>query len=392
MPLRQPIRVVHLLEIVRGGHDGILACAAACRLPAVEHHVWLLGSAADEAACAALGLAVTDRVTPPLNRAPLARHALERLHGNRIRAWGRPADAVVAWSHAAHDATPGSLRRVPRRATVLPIPVAPARPIGDALLLTLGPAARAHTLSEAGLLTRALPLPVAPPPVAPPPGGPAHRAHLRAALGLEPGDLAVLLLGDPPTAADGRWFASVVGMTQLAGARAVGIVPAMAAQARRGFEFGRLHGRFWESVASDLPPSQLLPAADVACWSIGCTHPGRQPGLREGGVALAAAALACGVPVVAPPHPLARALLAEEPAAIARAARVPDVVQCLLPFADDRAHLRIVSARLAARWRPRADPAFALALGRELRLPAAIPRSPSPEPAAAPAAPAATAQ
>ncbi len=325
------LRLLHLVDSTCGGEGALVGCAAACTIPGVTHEVWCLGPPRLAHHATALGLPVTARITttgPPES-------ALRSLwRANQSRAAVNPApsdfDAIVGWSPASvHVATrmlaldhtvpivgvmaqgPDSagtgwlaerrLRRALHRATILPLGTSLAGAWAGTLALGVTPIAPpVHTPARD------------PAPPTPTPTPPGMREALRAELGVQPGELAVLMLSDPATRGDVRRFAQVLGMARLTRVPLVGLAPRHAPGWERANRFGNATRRAWDIIAFDGPLASALPAADLAVW-IDADAPGEWSNSPArsigGGPLLGIAAAAAGIPVIAPDLPVTREAL-----------------------------------------------------------------------------------
>ncbi|MCA9287953.1 MAG: hypothetical protein KDA05_05170 [Phycisphaerales bacterium] len=119
----------------------------------------------------------------------------------------------------------------------------------------------------------------------------ARRAAQRAALALQDRDILLVLLADPPAAADARDFAYLLGMLEIAVGPLTALIPAAARAVRRAQRFDRLAIK--RSTLHFIESSTLdwLDAADAAVL--------RGP-RSAASIAAAHAALARGLPLVAP--------------------------------------------------------------------------------------------
>jgi len=378
------LRLLHLMDSSSGGDAALLACAEACRILGIEHRVWCLGSPALARHAMALGLPVAASATAT---GPLETALRSLWRARQVTPAGQASpraepDAVIGWSPASlHVATlafarspdlpligvfsqaptsAGSgwlgrrrLRRAAHRATVVPL--------GDCL-------ARAWAASLALSVT-----PLAPP-VFTPSTDPAHRLARRAALGILPHELAVLMLADPTRTGafagrDVRGFAQVLGMAALTRAPLVGLAPRAAPGWERANRFCNATRRAWDIIPFDGPVVAALAAADLAVWA----------GAPEAdGPVLAIAAAAAGVPVLAVDSPATREVLA--PAASACLVRAPSVdtrlAGALLTLARDATARRAAGIALESHWlQPARHWAFPAELLAVLRIATTVSRS-----------------
>jgi len=132
-------------------------------------------------------------------------------------------------------------------------------------------------------------------------GAGADRQVHRAAIGLQPEDIAIALLADPPAAADATRFAFTLGLLYTTGARVVGIVPRGVGGERRALRFVRSHGRRWGLTVFEGSLLGAVQAADIALWDAADGDDGRV----SAGPGLITWARGAGVPVACASHPSA---------------------------------------------------------------------------------------
>lgn len=365
-------RVVHLLDPTEGGEDAVLACRAACEAPGFEHHVWLLGTTADELRCAELGLTTTDRLSVEAGPAYRAAQTLGRLHIDRARAWGLPARAVVAWSARAAQLAEAEMWDVPARLCVLTAGpghpdeprtnvVRAITPSGVWRVFALG-SGLVQLWTSAGVsgLT-ALPIPVL---TGLDQGQ--DRSTVRAALGVKHDERMLMLLASPARAGDAHRLVSMAGIIHYAGVRVVCAMPSGSAQVDRAVRYVNLHNHRWDVLPFDGPVARASAAADALVWDLDEARARSRHDMPSGGVVLAAAAAAAGTVVVGPDHPLLREIIGGSPRLIARSASYPDLSHVLLPLLDDPAELARCGAALREAWSPAGRATLGDALGELL--------------------------
>lgn len=351
------LRILHLLD-PHDGQEPMLACRAAMSIAEAAHALWLVTDSIGERCAAAAGLHSTDRVGTRIGRAESAGGGLRALLNHRTDDLGEPApDLVQCWSVrmlAAARAAFGK-RVLPRCALLARPPLhsgksaRDSRALDDTTLLTLDLMSREAwaplASSGRGALRMRDNIRLAPAPPLPkrcPADASISRKRAREALGLEDADVAVLLLADPPAAADAMRFAFQIGLQHVGGVRIVGLLPRGTTNARRGDRFVAGHGRRWGTLASALPIESLIAAADVSVWDA------PDDGKPTSGATLLCASLAAGVPVVAAAHPISQAMLSALPECLARDASTRAVASRLFDFASDGAlRTRVRASALA---------------------------------------------
>lgn len=315
------LRVLHLLD-PRDGDEPALACRAAMGIEGVTHDLWLVTDSAGEERAVALGLGTTDRVPARPGLSGATARAMRRLLENRYDDAGLPTpDLVHCWSVGMLGVARAAFgkRTIPRCAvltrTPLPLPAAGRwlarrrieRALDDTTLLALDPTIReawapAASVGRGGV--RMLDnIRLCEPPTGAPSGDPHARARARAALGIADDALAVVLLADPPAAADALRFVFLVGLIHCAGIRVVALARSGHRGERRAARFVAGHSRRWGLVVSDRPITQLIDAADIAVWDTG------EHGVPSSGPTLIREAMARGVPVAAAWRPMAERAL-----------------------------------------------------------------------------------
>lgn len=364
------MRVLHLIDLRDNSDEARIACRAAIANGAARHRILGLGSSADAARTRAAGIPI-DSFAPPIGPIPeLSARRVKRLIADRDgRDARRPwADVVQCWSPGLLGlARIASGQRTPPRVAALLRP--PLVPLGGFERARLGQgfsyatvfafdrfvrsawaepvsARRGGVALEQDIRLLAPPIAAAAPTLSP-----QSRDAARAALGLQPADVAISLLADPPAAGDSAGFAFTLGLLFTTGARVVGLIRAGSAHQRRGFRFVRMHGRRWglQTIPAHLSGDHVLAATDVALWTVD-----ERAGVSSGTLSIVDA-LSRGVPVVAARHPISIAALGPlaHPGSplLARDQTFNALAERLLPLVHDPAH----RAQAAARCRERAS-------------------------------------
>lgn len=334
------LRVLHLLD-PHDGEEPALACRAALSIQGAAHDLWLLTDTEGERRAGRLGLRATDRV--PTRRGPLGptARAMRRLLQNRYDDVNLPTpDLVQCWSVRLLGIARAAFgkRAIPRCCVLSRTPVTHnsgpltgrwlarrriERALDDTTLLALDPTIReawapAASVGRGGL--RMLDnIRLCEPPVISTPPAPA-REEARAALGLHPDEVAIVLLADPPAAADAVRFAFLVGLIHCAGIRVVAITRPGTRGARRSARFVAGHSRRWGLIETDHPLPHVLAAADIAVWDVG------DDGVPSSGPLSIRAAMAAGVPVAAAWRPMAARALGAAASDCLAASDTPQLV------------------------------------------------------------------
>jgi hypothetical protein len=358
------LRILHLLD----PHDGIepmLACRAAMSIGEASHALWLVTDSAGERVAADFGLTTSDRVGTILGRAESAGRGMRSLLEHRTDDLGEPTpDLVQCWSVRMLGAARAAFgKRIISRCGVLVRPPSSAtlrraeaarfsktpeeRALDDTTLLTLDMTSREQWAPMAsagrGAMRMRDNIRLAPAPPLPPTEcavGSPSRAAVREALGLDDGDIAVVLLADPPEAGDAMRFTFQVGLQHVGGVRITGIVPRGASHSRRGARFVAGHGRRWGMIDSARSLEQVLIGADIAVWDVA------DSGEVSSGPALLAACIAAGVPVAAAPHEISLGALAAIPDCLSRDGSTRAVASRMFDFARDASVRATVSRRM----------------------------------------------
>jgi hypothetical protein len=329
-------RWLHVATLADGGMDQILAYRAMALAEPGRHELLVIAptAAATRPMLATMGVRATV-IAPMLGTIFGGRHALGAVGGVRRFLSEQPRGrlaGIICWSLAGRDV----LRRV----------VGPA--VTVACIATIGPRHESDLAADVdgalapvvplwmqgGVQPASVPLPgqwaLMPPAVSD--DWPAHRAHIRACLGLRDDELGVLMLADPADKASTRRMCSRVGVLMLGGVSSSLIVPgcsvAPPAHIRRGVRHTARHQHAWDLLASDWPAHSLLPAADLVLWADAepsLPH-GSEPVRVIGGSLTARAAMLAGIPVVATDGPVSRAVLGgrfADESALARSERLP---------------------------------------------------------------------
>jgi hypothetical protein len=279
------MRILHLVDPATCGDEGILACAAAIApgpAPAypTTHDVWIIGDEHAERRAWSLGISSTSRIHP--RGATSGRR--EFLGGLR-RLWSARRESFVPHIVQCYSLDTFRAARAcfggpasPARIAVLPrSPIGPARhqPASDLdlasgreVIATFDDADRhrlAPLIGHPDDAARWLPTIRLLDPPAFQPGGPIEldRTTIRESLGLDPADVALAWLADPPAAIDAMHAAYSSGVLHAAGHGTVSLVRHGSRQERRSAAYIRTHSRRWGMLLVDLSLPELLAAADV---------------------------------------------------------------------------------------------------------------------------------
>lgn len=365
--------LVHLLDIAGGGQDAVLACRAACELPGFEHHVWLMGSGADETLAADMGLFTTDRFSAEAGPAYRASATLGRLYADRVASWGGPPAGVIAWSPRAARLAEAEMSDAPRRVCVLTAGPGPSteprtgivRALGESGVWGLCALGQALTdLWTAAGATGVTPLPL---PACVPPTWAADRAPARAALGVTDDQALIMLLGDPAGSCDAHRLVTVTGLVHYTGASVVSACPQGADHVPRAHRYCALHHDRWSLIPFTGPLLRALPAADIVLWDLDEVRASGSLGKPSGGVLTAACAAAAGAVIVAAEHPLSREVLTPAgETAFSRTHLYPDYATRLIPLTDSAEARRAIGAALAGAAQADGPEAFRAALSEAL--------------------------
>lgn len=361
------MRVLHLIDLRERSDEAVMACRAASIHAPGRHRIVAVGSFRDVGIAREAGLPI-DAAAPPVGPWPeLSCRRLRRLINDRdgrdaTRPW---ADVVQCWSPSmlALARLSSGQRTPPRVGALLRPPVQPVEGIRSARMrfgmlyatlfapdrFTRSSWAEPASARRGGRLLEQN-IRLLDPSTAVNGHGGAQRAAARAELELEDDDIAVVLLADPPSAADGARFAFLLGLLFTTGVRVVGLMRHGATHHRRACRFVRMHGRRWGLVCSHHSSDVLLAAADAAVWDVGDAERG---GIVSAGAVSIGRALARGVPVAAARHPLSVETLGPGWAElVARDATLSALAERLLPLCRDHALRRAMSQRLAEGRRP----------------------------------------
>jgi hypothetical protein len=340
------MRILHLIDLHERSDEAVMACRAAVSLAPGRHRVLAVGSSGEVAAARAAGLPV-DASAPMVGPVPeLSYRRMRRLLADRdgrdaTRPW---ADIVQCWSAPMLGLArlSSGQRTPPRVGGLLRPPAHELRGLGlrrfqyglhDATLFapdrfTRAAWAEAASARRGGRLLEQN-IRLLDPTLAPTshPDLP-ERDALRESLGLEPEDVVIGLLADPPGAVDLYRFSFTLGLLFTTGVPVVGLVRRGAGHERRSTRYVRLHGRRWGLRITDRSTEAMLAACDLAVWDVGDTERG---GIVGAGCMSIGAAARAGVPVVAARHPLAlEALGAKCPELVARDATMGAIAERLL--------------------------------------------------------------
>lgn len=303
-------RVVHLLDPEFAGEGALCAAAAAQRVPGFVHQLWLIGGEHARAGARSLCSAIDRTACAPLGISELATRT--------VRRWttepGQRPDLIVAWSEAAlglaalaapEIAAVGMMTSSPLRSwRGVAAEWLQRRALARTPIMTCGRGLRDAWTAAGASVTGEIALPGRVP------ASLRDRAAVRQELGLEPNEVAVLLLADPPTLGDAKRFAHLLGIMEVCGCPAVGLVGDSVTGWPRAARFVRRFGTDWPFIRFQGPWLDALAAADVVVW-----HAHKMPihaaMPRFGGAPLALAALGAGRPVVTVDHPFTRAALSE---------------------------------------------------------------------------------
>jgi hypothetical protein len=291
--------VLHIIDMPGAGWDALAAAERCARTLDADQRLLLIGDKDAAADAAAFGLEADYRLCPPLNRLAAAVSPFDRLLKDASRSW--PVDLVHVWSDSA---------RVLCRETIgFDLPIVQEDP-APFVKTTVG------------------------------------REEARAALGIAPGEVALVLASDRAGVGDARRFTGMVGVLSLAEYNVVGVACTRSDTFRRAARFLRGFMHHWDVVPVSTPPHTSLAAADIVCYDQGDSLTADAgPGPRTGGVVFAAGAL--GIPVVTTPSPLSRRLLGPlAPDLITASGAMPEVSRLTLPLCSDAAHRAEVGGRL----------------------------------------------
>jgi hypothetical protein len=373
----RPTRILHVVE-PGAGDEGVLACRAALSIPGVEHLVWVIGSDAQAARAAELGVASSSRIVPPLGVPELAARRYSNLVWDRFWRPGRGSpgdrtpDIQMCWSiHAA-----GLTRAAMGNRAMLRLCALLRSPAGERRRGSLASKRMAYALSHAqpialhrslredyaraaskrrgGLYSRENIRLFAPPvPIRPEIVDPDEKSELRRELGIPSDAYSVVLLADPPNAADANRFAFLLGLVFAAHVRVCGIVPGGVGPGRSGIahlngggahrtqraaHFLRDHNRRWGMSITGWPLERSLRAADVAVLLT--PDPTIPSSTDSAGPTSLTLAMALGVPIFSAFSPMARDTLGTKLAdlCVAKAASsypINDAAGRLIPALGD---------------------------------------------------------
>ncbi|MCC6429165.1 MAG: hypothetical protein IT435_20385 [Phycisphaerales bacterium] len=209
------------------GDAAPLACRAGMRLtPGFEHRVLAIGGSDTQRRLERLGVAVRDRVSPPLGRPGLARGAISGLLRLRER-----FDVVQPWHASLVDAIDPAVVR---------IAAPPTHELLGALLEIT------DRLEEEDLLRRA------------------RGEELRSQLGIDGTRPVVLFAADPPDDGEAAWLFRIIGMTDKAGERFTLVIPRGVRGIHRAAVLHRDALITSPLVVSERSGIELLDAADIA--------------------------------------------------------------------------------------------------------------------------------
>ncbi|MEX2219016.1 MAG: hypothetical protein WD749_09675 [Phycisphaerales bacterium] len=332
------MRVLHLIDgtgaAPAGGGDLDLAagaCGLALRAGGDSHEVWLVGTAAAARRLGGAGVGVSRIFSPPLGEPALAwrglRLAAAQHRGHVLQCWG------AAMLDLSRLAFPTNLARVA---------VAERRPaglVGAAAGWMGAPVRSAILVCPEGAEERArsaypgLEVMGAPPPCEAVETD--ERGGLRRRLGLEPGEVALLLAG---RSASAMRFVFLQGLLACAGQRVTGVMPAWASQMARGRRMRARAGRDVRMIVSDLPMARLAAACDAGVLDPGGAGPtSHRQGPRGEAAWEAAPLVAAGLPTVAPEGLVGAGVMpgAAAGACLAQNATLPELARLLCPLLDD---------------------------------------------------------
>jgi hypothetical protein len=319
-------RVTHIIEPRVTGMSALAAVAALCRNigdggPAkITHRAVVLGGTSAATRAERAGLRAFDRLAVPGGVPQAAARAFQRLLVSR------PAvDLLVCWSAASLALAWLADHRLPRTAMFTAhepshaVNLSPTlwNPVGRALFSRTLRRAAEHTplafatatLREAWSASlpgasagRVLPLGIDASLLRH-----AARAEVRGQWAVRPDESVVIALGEPERCIDASTFGYHCGVTSVAGARLLGVVPSAAFDSERGLRFTERHAGAWRLAIDDRPIWELLPGCDAAYWVGGGAASHSDVSLRW--------AAAAGLPIVATDDEPARTLLASYPGA-----------------------------------------------------------------------------
>jgi hypothetical protein len=346
------VRVLHLID--GSGEPGprLDLCAGAAGLLAArtsgEHASCVVGPAAARRRASALGAPRGWHVAPVLRRPEAAARGVrgigESWSPDVVQCWGAE---MLGVARLAFPAGTPLVAVIEGRGGGHGLLVEWfGAPLTNAVLLCYDEGDRAALADEwPGVEVRRVP-----PGVVPRPGLTNEPRRVREALGIDPGEIAVLLVGDAPQA-DALRFAFLMGLMQVAGRSVVGVMPTSASGRRRGSRLRRRAIHRLRVVASDRTLLELASACDLGVWDAGGTGPVAHwtPDAGAGAVAVASV-LAAGVPVVAPACPTFEALYpaAAREACLARNSSLPELARLLMGLANDQAAARAIGHEVRA--------------------------------------------
>ena len=359
-------RVAHLIDPDFGGEAALWAAAAAQRVPGFQHRAWLIGGQAARHAARAAGLAIDREACAPLGLGELAARSVKRWMAEP----GPRPDLLIAWSEAAMGLAGFAAPETSAIGVVCSSPQRTWRGVGAGWLQRHALARTPIICCGAGLIDswaaigaaahREIPLPGRAP-------GRDDRDAVRAALGLERDEVAVLLLADPPDIGEPKRFAHLMGIMEVTGHPAVGLVGDAVGGWPRAARFVRRFGTDWPFIRFQGAWVDALAAADLVVWQTRA-QPMVADAPRRGGAVLAMAALAAGVPVVAVDEPFTRATMAGLAAAPELLAdgqvdhRLASVLRGWVADADRRSAFAAVARAFAAAQQAAFERAFATAV------------------------------
>lgn len=259
------VRVVHVLDLTGETvpWDVIASCRACLDIGEVEQRVIVIGSSRAASDAREMGVTVSAQFCPPLGRVDAGVSGMSR-----------------AWRDIAAGFEPTAVQTWSVEATKLAEAVC-----GGVAVIESAP----------GLMVPGVDV--------------SRREAMRGELGVREGESVVLLATDQAGVGDARRFAGIMGVLELDGIVALGVMSDRTETHGRGVLFLANFKRQWDVTAVRVPPMTMLAAADVVLWDQGdnAQSDSARAAMATGGSARAAAC--AGIPVVTTDSPLARGIV-----------------------------------------------------------------------------------